>query len=115
MALVPLTTPADADAVMDAGPAFLFKHSRRCPVSSDAAYEVARFVERRPEVPVYLIDVITHRDVARHVEARTGIRHHSPQVLWMDGGECRWNASHGRITVEALEERLAGAGSGEER
>jgi bacillithiol system protein YtxJ len=46
------------------------------------------------------------REVSREVEARTGVRHESPQALILRGGEAVWSASHWRVTAEAVESAL---------
>lgn len=86
--------------------AVIYKHSPLCGLSSIAAGEVARFRERSPETPVYLVDVIRSRAVSRAVESRVGVRHESPQVLVLRDGEVVWDASHRGVQAEALERQV---------
>jgi bacillithiol system protein YtxJ len=97
-----VTTREEADAVFDAEFAILYKHSSRCPSSSEALREIRRFQQLDAGVMVYLIDVIADRPVSQYVAARSGITHHSPQVLVLRRGICAWHASHHRITSDAL-------------
>ena len=53
-----------------------------------------------------MIVVQTARNVSREVEARTGVRHESPQAIVLRNGAAVWNASHFDITAEAVTEAL---------
>lgn len=80
-------------------PVVLFKHSTTCPISA-AAYRQMRHVS---DADVWLIVVQRARDVSKEIEARTGVRHESPQILVLKGGEVVWSASHFAITSDAVE------------
>ena len=80
----------------------LFKHSNQCPISAAAFARYRRWVEAHPEVETGWIDVIGERSLSLAVAARTGIRHESPQALWLERGSAVWNASHGAITEASL-------------
>ena len=82
-------------------PALLFKHSTTCPISA-AAYQEMKQLARE----IALVVVQQSRDVSREVEARTGVRHESPQALLWRNGEVVWSASHWHITAEAVERAL---------
>ena len=87
-----------------AAPTFLvFKHSLICPTSARGFAEYAAFVRAHPDVPTAWIDVIGERPWSRHVAARTGVTHQSPQALLVKDGRVVWHASHGAITRAALE------------
>lgn len=111
-----LTDPAEFDALaaQGGGPALVLKHSTRCPISAMAFDEVERLEGAHPEVPVYLVDVIADRDVSRHVAQRTGVAHHSPQLILLVHGEVAWDVSHFEIRAERLGERLNAVGAGRE-
>ncbi len=82
-------------------PVILFKHSLTCPISSAAYAEMSRLTNE-----VALVVVQRVRDVSREVETRTGIRHESPQAIILRGGHAVWNASHWRITSDAVEQAM---------
>ena len=82
--------------------AVLYKHSPLCGLSAIAAGEVRSFIDDSPGTPVYLLDVIRQRGLAREVERRLGIRHESPQAIVLRQGDPVWNASHRGVTAEAL-------------
>jgi bacillithiol system protein YtxJ len=79
-------------------PVILFKHSLTCPISSAAYAEMSRLTDE-----VALIVVQRVRELSHEVETRTGIRHESPQAIILRNGKAVWNASHWRITFDAVE------------
>lgn len=84
------------------GPVLLFKHSNACPVSA-AAYQEMKRLKR----DVAIVVVQRSRDVSREVEARTGVRHETPQALVLRDGKAVWTASHWNITADAVESALS--------
>ena len=89
-----------------AGVVVLFLHAPRCGISVRAHAEVARLGGE-----VALVDVARAHEVKWAVEARTGVRHASPQVLVLRGGWAIWSASHFAITAAAVERACAAARS----
>lgn len=84
------------------GDVVLFLHDYWCPISS-RAYDEMSLVEGE----IALIDVGEGRELTRSVQARTGVKHESPQVLILRDAKARWAASHGSITQEAVGEAIA--------
>ena len=78
-------------------PTIIFKHSLTCPISS-AAYE--RMEEFDGEIA--LVEVQRARPLSREIESRLSVAHESPQVIVLSNGQVVWNASHFRITAEAV-------------
>lgn len=102
-----LRTPEELDhwlARHEDGPAFLFKHSTSCPISSGAYQQVAQFVEDAglEAAPVALIKVIQSRALSNEIALRFGVTHQSPQVLLIRDGGAVWDASHSRVTAKAM-------------
>ena len=83
-------------------PVIVFKHSTTCPISGAAYKEMAEI-----ESPVALVVVQKARDVSQQVEARTGIRHESPQAIILRDGQAVWSASHWNITTDAVARAFA--------
>ena len=98
----------DLQGVLREPIAVLYKHSPLCGLSAIAAGEVRTFVEEKPETPVYMLDVIRDRHLAREVERQLGIRHESPQVIVLRGGAPVWDGSHRGVTAEALRSATSG-------
>ena len=82
-------------------PVLLFKHSITCPISDHVYREVSDVDEN-----VNLVIVQTARAISNEIEARTGIRHQSPQAIVLKDGKAIYNASHYDITAEDLEKSL---------
>jgi bacillithiol system protein YtxJ len=83
-------------------PVLLFKHDPFCGISTAAERELARLPG-----PVHVVDVARHRDLARQVTERTGVRHESPQVVVLRDGVAVWSASHRAIRTETVRQVLA--------
>jgi bacillithiol system protein YtxJ len=79
-------------------PVILFKHSTTCPISASAYRQMSQV-----SGDVSLVVVQRARDVSNEIEARTGIRHESPQAIVLRNGEAVWTASHFDITSDAVE------------
>lgn len=94
-------------AAFQTGRFLLFKHSTRCGTSLRAYREVEAFEASGATFPVYLVDVIAERDLARDLAERLGVRHASPQVILVSGDRPVWSASHGQIRVDVLHQKSA--------
>lgn len=79
----------------------IFKHSLTCPVSSSAYREMTRFPGA-----VNLVEVQRARELSREIENRTGVRHESPQVIVLRNGQVVWDASHFKITADAVSQAV---------
>ncbi|MEJ7709789.1 MAG: bacillithiol system redox-active protein YtxJ [Pyrinomonadaceae bacterium] len=83
-------------------PVVIFKHSTTCPISSAAYREMSQVKDS-----VSMIIVQQSRGVSREVEARTGVRHESPQAIILRNGKAVWSASHYDITADGVERALS--------
>lgn len=84
------------------GPALLLLHDPYCAISSAAFREMAKLSH-----PVALVDVAGSPELSREIEARTGVRHQSPQAIVLVDGEAVWAASHFRVSEQAVTEALS--------
>jgi monothiol bacilliredoxin len=82
-------------------PVVIFKHSLTCPISSAAYEQMAEF-----DGQVALIEVQRARELSTEIENRLGVAHESPQVIILHNGRVVWNASHFRITADAVAEAV---------
>jgi len=78
-------------------PQVIFKHSLTCPISSAAYEQMSRF-----QGEVALIEVQNARQLSNDIENQLGVPHESPQVIVLNKGQVAWNASHFKITAEAV-------------
>ena len=85
-------------------PVVLFLHDPGCPISARAYRQMAQL-----DGTVPLIDVRHGQQLSQSIEARTGIRHESPQVFVLRQGQARWSASHYRVTTQAVTAALQAA------
>ena len=88
-------------------PVVFFKHSTQCSRSYEAHEELLAFVEKHPEIPCGMIQVIEDRELSDALEERFGIRHESPQAILVFRGAPVWHANHWKVTVKALEDAVA--------
>ena len=86
-------------------PVVIFKHSLTCPISAAAFDQMELF-----EGSVSLIEVQKARELSNEIEARLGVRHESPQVIVLRNGQVVWNASHFKITSDAVAKAVSEAG-----
>lgn len=78
-------------------PVVVFLHDESCPISS-MAYDEMLDVGG----DVAIVDVTKDHEVKKAVAQRSGIPHASPQVIVFRNGEPAWNASHGKISADAV-------------
>jgi bacillithiol system protein YtxJ len=78
-------------------PLVIFKHSLTCPISSAAYDQLEQY-----EGVVALIEIQNARGLSSAVASRFGVTHESPQVIVLRKGQVFWNASHFKITAEAV-------------
>lgn len=82
--------------------AILYKHSPYCWQSVRALREVQSFLRQCPEVPVYVVDVVTGRELSRRIATVCGVRHEFPQVILPRRGAVVASASHGGVAAGVL-------------
>jgi bacillithiol system protein YtxJ len=85
-------------------PMVIFKHSLTCPISATAYQQMAEF-----DGEVALVEVQRARALSTEIENRLGVAHESPQVIVLSKGQVAWNASHFKITTEAVAEAVCDA------
>lgn len=84
----------------------VFKVSHLCGMSFMADQQVEEWiagVDTPLGVDIYKVDVHSGRPISNLIEEEFGIRHESPQILWIgEGGRVRWHGSHRAITREQM-------------
>ncbi|MEK3888734.1 bacillithiol system redox-active protein YtxJ [Bacillus sp. FSL K6-3431] len=80
-------------------PVLVFKHSTTCPISASAYDEYKSY---ETDLDKYIVAVIESRPVSNEIANDLGITHQSPQVLLLQKEQPLWNASHWKITGQAL-------------
>ena len=97
-----LTTEDQVDRVFEVDRAVIFKHSTRCPISCSVEREVETFQASRPQIPIFIVDVIENRLISSYVAQKTGVPHESPQALVLDQGQIIWRGSHFSVDAKTL-------------
>lgn len=88
----------------------VFKYSSICSVSYTAHNIFDGWLESlkdNSDLTILKVDVIKRRELSNKIELQTGVRHESPQVIWLKNGEVKWYASHFEISKKALSTHLS--------
>ena len=93
-------------------PAFLLKHSTRCPISAAAWRVFQHYDTDSPDVALWRVLVVENGQLSREIANKVGVRHQSPQVLLFSKGMVVWHDSHWSITEEALDDALTQVAAG---
>jgi bacillithiol system protein YtxJ len=90
-------------------PVLLLKHSYSCGTSAQALDELLAHVDERDahDVRFAMVTVQTDRSVSNAIASRLGIRHETPQALLLRDGKVVWQASHFRVTADAIAEAIS--------
>jgi bacillithiol system protein YtxJ len=89
--------------------ALIFKHSTSCPISAKALQEFQDFTQNSPlakELEIAMVRVIEERPISQEIASRVGVKHASPQILYLVKGEVKWHASHFSITKGSIESAI---------
>jgi bacillithiol system protein YtxJ len=96
---------ADLDQALAAkGAVVLYKHSTQCGICDDAIGEMEKHAGSGD---FYYIDLLAHRDVSNAVAQRLGVKHESPQAIFLKDGKVAAVLNHRAIRVAAIEKALA--------
>jgi bacillithiol system protein YtxJ len=84
-------------------PIILFKHSTACSVSAKAFDHLkSNYKLTKRPVLFYYLDLLSHRDVSNWIEQKTGVKHHSPQVIVWHNGKVLYTATHQEINWKEI-------------
>lgn len=106
----PLATEADwAEACADSknAPVVLFKHSSACPVSARAESQMKQLADADDAPPVYRLVVQESRALSNQIAETLGIRHETPQAIVLNDEAPVFDASHGDVTAETVQNAVA--------
>lgn len=82
---------------------WLVKHSLTCPISANAFDEYKQYVEGNKDIDTYYLAVQEARALSNYIAEKYQVKHESPQALLFKNNHIVWHASHGRITVDSLQ------------
>jgi bacillithiol system protein YtxJ len=99
-----LRSLADLDqALASKGAVVLYKHSTQCGISDTAIEEMERHAGSGD---FYYLDLLAHRDVSKAIAERLGVKHESPQAIFLKDGKVVAVLNHRAIRLAAIEEAL---------
>ncbi len=78
----------------------VFKHSTRCSISIAAVGRFERQWSDQNATPVYLLDLLNHREISNAIANDTGIVHESPQCFLIEKKHVIAQATHSGIFAE---------------
>jgi len=83
--------------------AVIFKHSTRCSISTMALNRLEKLENSFYDtVDFYYLDLIAYREVSNAIAEKLSVHHESPQVVWVENGDCTYDASHMEINCNEL-------------
>lgn len=86
---------------------FLFvKNSLTCPISQAAFEEYEEFADKHQNFPSYHLHVQESKELSNYIAEKFAIKHESPQALLFKDKAVVWNASHWKITYDALKKEI---------
>ena len=59
-----------------------------------------------PDTPIYLLNLIEHRDISNRIAEQFNIPHQSPQLLLVKSGELVYDASHISISSKSAAKHI---------
>jgi bacillithiol system protein YtxJ len=102
-----LSTPEEVDGFLrEHSECALFK-AGSCHRTDAALDVVGPVLDRRPDLAVGLIRVTEARPASQRVAELTGVKHASPQILLIQGGQVAHARDNYAISAEALDEALS--------
>ncbi|WP_303309942.1 bacillithiol system redox-active protein YtxJ [Hymenobacter sp. BT730] len=86
----------------------IFKHSTTCSISAAAKSRLERQWADAglSNVKLYYLDLLRYRPISNEIAEKFGVRHESPQLLLIQQGECRYDASHMGIRLSDVQSQL---------
>jgi len=78
----------------------ILKHSTTCPVSTNALDEYNAYLKENPNenIDYTLVKVRESRPVSNKIEADLGVKHESPQIIYIKDQKKYWSATHWSVT-----------------
>ncbi|SHL42130.1 bacillithiol system redox-active protein YtxJ [Hymenobacter psychrotolerans] len=89
-------------------PVIIFKHSTSCSISAAAKGKLERQWPDAglEEAKFYYLDLLRYRPISNEIAQKFGVQHESPQLLLIQDGECRYDASHMGIRLSDVKQAV---------
>lgn len=78
----------------------ILKHSTTCPVSTNALEEYEAYLQDQPNenIDYTLVKVRESRPVSNKIEEDLGVKHESPQIIYIKDKAKYWSTTHWSVT-----------------
>ncbi len=78
----------------------ILKHSTTCPTSTNALDEYNAYLQEHPNenIDYTLVKVRESRPVSNKIEEDLGVKHESPQIIYIKDQKRYWSATHWSVT-----------------
>jgi bacillithiol system protein YtxJ len=106
-----LRSVADLDQALAAGKGkiVLYKHSTQCGICDGALEEIEEYLKSPAAAgDFYYLDLLAHRDVSNAIAQRLGVKHESPQAIFLVDGKVAAVLNHRAIRGPAIGKALGG-------
>ncbi len=80
----------------------IFKHSTRCSISFLAKKRLESSWSFGDELPIYYLDLLSHRNISDEIVRQISVKHESPQLIVVKDGNPIYDASHLSISVSDI-------------
>lgn len=111
--IVNLETPDAVEAFLTDYPTSIIFKAGTCHKTMQGFGVLQEQLEQRPDLMVGVIRVVEWRPASNAVAQRTGIAHHSPQIILFREGEAVYDVDNWAITPEGLSQGFAHVPSGD--
>jgi bacillithiol system protein YtxJ len=90
-------------------PVLIFKHSTTCSISAAAKSKLERQWPdaNLADAKIYYLDLLRFRPISAQIAETFGVQHQSPQLLLIQNGECRYDASHMGIRLSDVKQAVS--------
>ncbi|MCW3081632.1 bacillithiol system redox-active protein YtxJ [Segetibacter sp.] len=89
------------------GSTIIFKHNTTCPISKSVKQKLEQDEDKLPvNTPVFILDLLSHRDISDAVAEKFDIPHQSPQLLVIKDGKCIYDEALYNISAEEAAQAL---------
>lgn len=86
---------------------FIYKFSVTCQGCSPATkQEIESFMKYGEKYEYYIIPVQNERELCGEVESKLGVKHQSPQLIFVKDGQAVFDLDHWDISEENIKEKL---------
>jgi bacillithiol system protein YtxJ len=97
---------AHFDSLVSQWDIIIFKHSTRCSISNRWCQQVYTAVESLGLDNIYIVDVLTQKELSSYIATYTGIKHESPQIIFFRDGKAYAHGSHGQVNERNIKHIL---------